>query len=150
MKIYLIFTVTPEQMFAFSRAEKAVGRKPNALISYYDFGNRTTLRIPKTAAAIIDSADTIFVDSGAFTFRNAKPTDHWTIDDYDDYVRRYIGFLQFAATQGMAHYWVELDIGFVAGEAWLRDQRKRIIDAGLGGGLVNVWHSIEHDWDYWL
>jgi hypothetical protein len=44
---------------------------------------------------------------------------------------------------------VEMDIGAIVGQEWVHRQRAIMLRAGLGRGLVNVWHS-EHDWDYWL
>jgi hypothetical protein len=46
-------------------------------------------------------------------------------------------------------WWVELDIDLIMGWDWVHAQRQKMVAAGLGKGLVNVWHS-SADWDYWV
>lgn len=95
------------------------------------------------------------IDSGAFTFRaaalglaNAKLS---VEADLDRYVDGYKKWLTPLVRSGLADYWVELDVGLIAGQDWLRKHRNDMIACGLGSGLVKVWHSEDnHTWQDWL
>ena len=84
------------------------------------------------------------VDSGAHTMRKGSDT------DYDRLLHEYVTWLVHVAPQKIADVWVEMDITNMAGKAWVDNHRQRLIQAGVGYGLIQVWHSREHDWDYWL
>lgn len=94
------------------------------------------------------------VDSGAYTIRTAEIRGNYVSAiangvDYDKYLHDYIAWLKWAAPYKLADVWVEMDVGVAIGFPWVEGQRRKFIAAGLGHGLVNVWHSAENDWDYW-
>ena len=106
--------------------------------------------------ASLRSATARLIDSGAHTLRTTSmkiaPSEGTAAAkdvDYDAYLAQYIGWLYFLRRMGLADWWVEIDVGAVVGDAWLVAQRARLIAAGLGAGLIQVWHS-DRDWDYWL
>lgn len=70
--------------------------------------------------------------------------------DYDKYLDEYIIWLKQMKRKRLADVWVEIDIGAVTSESWVVRQREKFLGMGLGAGLINVWHSGDHDWDYWL
>jgi len=96
------------------------------------------------------------IDSGAFTLRTSVSDLVSTSGsanaedvDYDAFLARYIEWLRWLRTAGLADLWIELDIAMMASYDWVHRQRDKIIGAGLGAGLVNVWHS-DQDWAYWI
>lgn len=91
-------------------------------------------------------AERRMVDSGAFSFLFGKPN---TAPDFDQYAARYLLWLRAQRRQGLVDTWVELDLSAVLGYAWVHKQREAMIAAGLGIGLITVWHS-DADWAYWL
>ncbi len=102
----------------------------------------------------LQQAELRLADSGAHTFRVAghgfaNASDVLSID-FDAFLDQYIKWLQKWSRRGLLDVWVELDIGLVTGTPWVERARKKFIAAGLGHGLIQVWHSDEHDWDYWL
>jgi hypothetical protein len=93
------------------------------------------------------------VDSGAYTFRTTalwgnKETAAGI--DVDAYLDRYIKWILRMRSLKLVDYWVEMDIGVAVGAEWVTQHRKRFFDAGLGYGLIRVWHSLESDWQGWL
>jgi hypothetical protein len=105
---------------------------------------------------VLAQADFRLIDSGAFTFRAAalklagsRVTGVET--DLDGFVRGYKEWLRPLVRDGLADYWVELDVGLIAGQPWLHRHRDDMIASGLGVGLVKVWHSEDgHTWDDWI
>lgn len=99
-----------------------------------------------------------FIDSGGYTLRNAMLAGTQgragvavaQDADPDHFLSDYIDWLKVMDRMRLADVWVEVDIGAATGQRWVDAQRERIIAAGLGHGLAQVWHSNEHDWDYWL
>ncbi len=94
-------------------------------------------------------------DSGAHTFRtagwgHAAASGSVLGTDIDAFLDAYIKWVWTTSRAKLIDYWVELDIGLVSGTKWVNEQRAKIIGAGLGHGLIQVWHSDEHDWAYWL
>jgi hypothetical protein len=92
-------------------------------------------------------------DSGAFTFRSAGlgQGDASALSvDFDAYLDAYCQWIVSMSRLGLIDYWVELDIGLVAGTPWVLKHRQKFLAMGLGRGLVQVWHSGEHDWNDWL
>ena len=70
--------------------------------------------------------------------------------DLDAFVEEYIAWLLKMQAQRLIDCWIELDVGAMTSERWVQDVRAKMVKAGLGVGLINVWHSNEHDWDYWI
>jgi len=97
-----------------------------------------------------------FIDSGAFTLRTSvlslvstSGSQQAQDVDYDKFLSEYLTWLKWLRGLGSADYWVELDIAAVTSYDWVHKHRQKILAAGLGSGLINVWHS-DQDWAYWL
>jgi len=96
-------------------------------------------------------------DSGAHTFRAAgwgqrdgAGADAALNTDVDVFLDAYIQWVKQTSRAGLIDYWVELDIGLVTSSAWVAQQRQKMLAAGLGKGLIQVWHSDEHKWEDWI
>jgi len=133
----------------------AMAGVPHVLTSYFYAGYRNkSVRVEWIHA--LKQAKVRFIDSGAFTLRTSVLNLVTTTGnaeganvDYDHYLHSYASWLKRLAPAGLADVWVEMDIGAVTGHDWVDKHRAKLIGAGLGHGLINVWHS-EHDWLYWL
>lgn len=122
-------------------------RAPNVLTSYF-YARRC--KRPSFYAAL-RGASLRLIDSGAFSIRTAvgvqlvggraQGAESAKGVDYDAYLAEYASWLLRMRAFKLADYWIELDIGLVTGAAWVVAQRNKLIAMGLGGGLVNVWHS---------
>jgi hypothetical protein len=127
-------------------------RPPHVLTSFLYAGWKNIgTRRPMWEAAL-QGANVRLMDSGAFSFRMAAEGQNGgSMDaDLDQFANTYIKWLYDMKRRRLADWWVELDVGAIKGQAWVNATRKKFIGAGLGGGLIQVWHSTEHDWDYWL
>lgn len=152
MILYLAAVETNQE-----HARAALGaRAPHLLTSYFYAGWRKAKAPGRAWVAALRQARLRLIDSGAFTLRTSvlsvlatKGSAAGADVDYDAYTAAYARWLEVHARLGLADYWVEMDIGAIVGQPWVHRQREQLLRAGLGRGLVNVWHS-EHDWDYWL
>lgn len=97
-----------------------------------------------------------FIDSGAFTLRTSvlslvstSGAEAAADVDYDEFLTAYIKWLKWTQSMRLSDVWVEQDIAAITSYDWVHKQRDKIIAAGLGHGLINVWHS-DQDWDYWV
>lgn len=88
-------------------------------------------------------------DSGAHTIRTDAQYRGGSDEDPDRVQAEYMTWLHKVRARKLIDVWVELDIGIALGEKWVAAHRTKFIRAGLGSGLIQVWHSREHDWDYW-
>jgi hypothetical protein len=121
---------------------------PSLLTSFYYAKSIERSSRLKPWVAALEQAEFRFVDSGGFTFRtNAEQSGDV---DVDTYLANYIKWLTRMDHRGLIDCWVEMDIGITMGKQWVIDHRKKFIDAGLGKGLIQVWHPAEHTWDDWL
>lgn len=128
---------------------------PRVLISYFH-GAWNGGQFRKQVLSVLSRCKERFCDSGAFTLRTSelavlgyKRSSAAAGVDYDKYLHDYMRWVTRMDRMNMLDWWVEMDIGAVVGQAWVDKQREKIIAAGLGRGLINVWHQ-ENDWDYWL
>lgn len=148
-----IFLASGEQ---YEHSALLIGVKaPRVLMSYYH-GAHEGVTYRRNVFSILSHAKERLCDSGAFTLRNSavaflgyKRTDRAEGVDYDKYLHDYIRWLKRVTRMGLLDWWVEMDVGAVVGEDWVRKQRELFLREGLGRGLINVWHQ-EHDWDHWL
>ncbi len=122
---------------------------PRCVLTSYHYAKtvRTDTRLnPDLWVRCLVGAKHRMVDSGAFSFLYGSG-DRGT--DFDGYLAGYVAWLRLKARAGLVDTWVELDLSAVLGYDWVHRQRDAIISAGLGAGLITVWHS-DADWDYWL
>jgi hypothetical protein len=126
---------------------------PHVLTSFlYSGWQNIGIRVPMWEQALRNSKVRL-MDSGAFSFRMAVEGQSGggaLSTDFDEFAHAYIKWLYSMKRRRLADWWVELDIGALVGQSWVNATRRKFIGAGLGGGLIQVWHSREHDWDYWL
>ena len=153
MKIYLSAIETAAE-HALAATEAKV---PNVLTSFFYAAWRGGMGSVKGVALsrCLRFAKGRLADSGAHTFRvagwgAASAASDALSTDFDEFLVAYIVWLLKMRRSGLLDHWVELDIGLVAGTRWVREQRRKLIGAGLGHGLIQVWHSDEHDWSDWL
>lgn len=129
---------------------------PNVLSSFYyaywkgGLGQRRAMW-----ETCLRQAEMRLADSGAFTFLGAArgiggSAAGVLTTDFDSYLASYLTWLSKMARAKLFDFWVELDIGLIAGEPWVQRQRAKMVQAGLGHGLIQVWHADQHDWAYWL
>jgi hypothetical protein len=158
MKVFLAAVETnTEHSIAASRA-----KAKHVLTSYYHARDKPVVKrtgqIKGEWLACMRQAKDRFIDSGAFTLRTAvldlvnnKGDSAARNDgvDYDQYLAEYCDWLKWTVRQGLADVWVEMDIGAVTGQNWVLKQRDVFLRAGLGYGLINVWHS-EYTWQDWI
>ena len=129
-------------------------RVPHLLISYL-YAGHLSKSLRHRDVAVLQASGERFVDSGAFTIRQAVLGERGTqstsgrITDPDEYLARYVAWIQRMSQLRLVDWWVEMDIGVAVGNAWVEAQRAAWTKAGVGHGLINVWHQ-EHDWDYWM
>lgn len=152
MKIYLSAIETAvEHSLAATRAHVQT-----VLTSFYYCGWKTDLGQRRASwERCLRQASLRLADSGAFTFRMAgwgtTQSREGALDvDFDAYLASYRDWLVKTARLGLVDYWVEIDIGLVTGSAWVARQRQTLIAAGLGRGMIQVWHADEHDWNDWI
>lgn len=152
MKIYLSAIET-----AIDHSTAAVAaRVPHVLTSFYYCSWKAGLgRRRPMWETCLRQAKLRLADSGAHTFRTAGfglggAAQGVLGTDYDEFLDAYMTWIRATARSRLIDFWVELDIGVVAGTKWVNAHRDRMIGGGLGYGLVQVWHSDEHDWDYWV
>lgn len=131
----------------------ALEHAPNVLSSFYYAPSGDRLA---SWYACLQHAKRRFIDSGAYTLRTAgtgsgrgAQNAHGEID-FDKYLREYIEWLKPLVRRQLADVWVEVDISAIAGASWLHAQRQAFIRAGLGHGLLNVWHGDTMGWQDWL
>lgn len=128
-------------------------RAPYVLTSFFYCGFLRDLMMWPEWFGALRNAKLRMLDSGAYTLQSkilrpyASKSSHDL--DYDRYLHKYIKWMQDKRRFGLFDVWVELDISIVTSHQWVHAQRHKIIAAGLGSGLVNVWHS-DADWAYWL
>jgi hypothetical protein len=125
---------------------------PHVLTSFLYAGWKGTASRTPLWTKAMQQAKIRLIDSGAHSFRTAH-FDSGAVSgvaDLDEFAHAYIKWLLNVKRQRLADWWVELDIGAMSGQPWVNKTRKKFVDSGLGGGLIQVWHSSEHDWDYWL
>jgi hypothetical protein len=154
VKLYLAAIDSPEA----GRVARQV-RPPYMLCSFFHSAYTYPLKSTRVQGlySALAVAEEVLIDSGAFSLRTAtarivaetQGASGAKDVDYDAYLHQYAEWLKTLARVGLAHWWVEIDIALVVGEAWVAAQRKKLVAAGLGAKLINVWHS-ENDWDHWL
>ena len=131
-------------------------RAPYVLASFFYSGwMHNQLERPDWFSAL-KTARFRMLDSGAFTLQTTAISMAGTKGnakalgvDYDLMLDKYIKWTQSVRRFNLFDVWVEMDISVVTGYDWVHAQRHKLIAAGLGKGLVNVWHA-NADWDYWL
>lgn len=149
-----IFLATVETAKGNAIGAMAAGAE-NVLTSYYYAGYiRRSYR--QDWLSCMRHAKLRLIDSGAFTLRTSVQKLVSTAGkqgaagvDYDRFLSEYITWLREMRGLGLADLWVEVDIAIMTSYDWVNRQRNKIVAAGLGEGLINVWHS-DQDWDYWL
>ena len=151
MIIYLGGMDTKEGCEALYRA-----KTPHVLSSFF-YARKVAGAMRNLWLATLRQASLRFADSGAFTMRTFALADVGSRGskdvanvDFDKFLHEYVEWVRALSTAGLVDYWVELDIGVITGGKWVHAQREKFHRAGLAHGLVNVWHSREHDWEYWL
>lgn len=117
---------------------------PRILFSYYHGPYKSGFH--RALASVLGFAKERFCDSGAFTFLQKGSAGGL---DFDEYLAGYIKWVGRMSRLGLIDWWAEMDVGAVAGQDWVLKQRELWYRAGLGHGLLTVWHQ-EHDWDYWM
>jgi len=154
VKIYLsAIESSLDHSLAVTRAQV-----PCLLTSFYYCSWKTGLgqrRAPWERA--LRQAKLRLADSGAHTFRTAgmgmrtgEGAATALDTDTDEFLDAYLVWVKATSHAKLIDYWVELDIGVLSGSTWVAQQRLKFLAAGLGHGLVQVWHSDEHGWDDWI
>jgi hypothetical protein len=133
-------------------------KAPHLLTSFYYCEWKTGLgqRRPMWERAL-RQAKLRLADSGAHTFRTAgygitsgPGAGAALATDLDEFLAAYINWVKRTKHRGLIDYWVELDVGIITGDQWLTKHRQKFLGAGLGAGLLQVWHSEENDWNGWI
>jgi hypothetical protein len=122
---------------------------PRCVLTSYHYAKavrRDTRLDPDLWMRCLVGASHRMADSGAFSFLYGSG-DRST--DFDRYLAEYIEWLRGKTRAGLLDTWVELDLSGVLGYDWVHRQRDAIVGAGLGRGMITVWHS-DADWSYWL
>jgi hypothetical protein len=149
-----IFLAAIESSREHAASAAQAGAK-NVLTSFYYAGFNKRVYKPVWLQCL-RQADARLIDSGAFTLRTSvinlvstSGSQNAVNVDYDAFLAKYIVWLQWLKKNKLGDLWVEQDLGAITSNAWVDAQRLKIIAAGLGEGLINVWHS-DKDWDYWV
>lgn len=145
MRIYLSAVETNEE---HSRAIRD-SRAQSVLTSYHyvralDPKNKRY----KIWSQAMAQASAKLIDSGAYSWQQQARKGH-VAEDHNKFFADYIPWLKRTREEGLADYWIELDIGMVVGAPWVHWQRQQWLRHGLGAGLIHVWHSMEHSWKDW-
>ena len=143
---------------SWEHSHAAYQAKARSLLTSFFYARRVANTTRQHWLAALGGASLRMADSGAHTFRT-KALGHigehrgraGEVDiDLDAFVEEYIAWLLKMQAQRLIDCWIELDVGAMTSERWVQDVRAKMVKAGLGVGLINVWHSNEHDWDYWI